>query len=195
MIMNSMLTGFSWSLVCLLIGTASVAHSIEEPEYQLVESIEAIEIRRYEPVVQAVTRLPDSAESSGGFRILAGYIFGANDQEQKIAMTAPVQETLGVERPEMAFTMPVEYALEDLPTPADGRVRLQIEPAKTVAVVRFSGWATLSRVSRYEQELRAVLNNNAIQVIGEASLNQYNPPWTLPFLRRNEIMIEVASSS
>ncbi|MEH6569139.1 MAG: heme-binding protein [Halioglobus sp.] len=172
-----------------------MAHSIEEPGYQVVESIDAIEIRVYAPVVQAVTSLPDSAESSAGFRRLAGYIFGGNDQEQKIAMTAPVQETLGVETPEMAFTMPVEYTLDDLPTPADGRVSLRIEPAKTVAVVRFSGWATSSRVSHYEQELRAVLNNNSIQVVGEASLNQYNPPWTLPFLRRNEIMIEVASSS
>lgn len=192
---KTMLAGLKSSLVLLLIGTANMAHSIEEPGYQVVESIDAIEIRSYSPVVQAVTNLPDSSESSEGFRRLAGYIFGGNDQEQKIAMTAPVRETLGVEHPEMAFTMPVEYALDDLPTPADGRVRLKIEPAKTVAVVQFSGWATRSRVSRYEQELRAVLNNNAIQIVGEASLNQYNPPWTLPFLRRNEIMIEVASSS
>jgi hypothetical protein len=195
MIMKSKLAGFSWIFMSALMGATNMAHSIEEPRYEVVESIDAIEIRSYAPVVQAVTSLSDPAASSEGFRRLAGFIFGANDQQQKIAMTAPVQEILGVERPEMAFTMPVEYNLEDLPAPADGRVSLRNEPAKTVAVVRFSGWATRSRVDRFEQELRAVLNLNAIQVIGEASLNQYNPPWTLPFLRRNEIMIEVASSS
>lgn len=194
MFMTSKLAGFGRLFTYLLMGVASMAHSVEEPQYEVVESIDAVEIRSYAPVVQAVTRLTDTADTAAGFRILAGYIFGANDQEQKIAMTAPVRETLGVDRPEMAFTMPVEYALEDLPAPEDDRVILQNEPAKTVAVLRFSGWATESRVDRFEQELRTVLETNAIETIGGASLNQYNPPWTLPFLRRNEIMIEVASS-
>jgi hypothetical protein len=181
-------------LACLLMGVVSMAHSVEEPQYDVLKSIDTVEIRYYAPVVQAVTRLTGTEDTSAGFRILAGYIFGANDQEQKIAMTAPVRETLTAESPEMAFTMPVEYALEQLPAPKDERVILQNEPAKTVAVLRFSGWATDSRVDRFEQELRAILATNAIETTGVASLNQYNPPWTVPFLRRNEIMIEVAPS-
>jgi hypothetical protein len=68
-------------------------------------------------------------------------------------------------------------------------------PARTVAVVKFSGWATQSRTQRFERELRAALTDTSIEIIGTASLNQYNPPWTLPFLRRNEVMIEVARPS
>jgi hypothetical protein len=195
MITKSILYGLQFLAIVMLLGAAGVAESIEEPQYRVLESIDEIEIRHYQATVQAVTRLPGKSSSSEGFRRLAGFIFGGNDQEQKIAMTAPVQEKLGAERPEMAFTMPSEYTLEDLPTPADSRVSLHNVPAKTVAVVTFSGWATSSRVARFERELRATLKRSDIATTDEVSLNQYNPPWTLPFLRRNEIMIEVAPSS
>ena len=187
--------GLKWPLVVILIGVTGMAHSIEEPQYRVLESIDKIEIRRYQPVVQAVTTLPGRSHSSAGFRRLAGFIFGGNNQEQRIAMTAPVGETLGAATTEMAFTLPGKYTLEDLPRPSDSRVKLHNVPARTVAVVTFSGWATRSRITHFEQELRAALNRGSIEITGEASLNQYNPPWTLPFLRRNEIMIEVAESS
>jgi hypothetical protein len=195
MITTTRLVGLQWLLLITLAGVTGMAHSIEEPKYQVLESIDDIEIRHYGPVVQAVTTLPGRSHTSEGFRRLAGFIFGGNNAEQKIAMTAPVQETLGVASPEMSFTMPGEYLLDDLPTPADSRVSLHNVPAKTVAVVSFSGWATRSRVERFERELRATLSRQSIEIAGEASLNQYNPPWTLPFLRRNEVMIEVALSS
>jgi hypothetical protein len=186
------ITGF---IFFMLTGVSSMANSVEEPQYSVLDSIDDIEIRRYEAVVQAVTTLPGSSHTSEGFRRLAGFIFGGNDQQKKIAMTAPVQETLSAARPEMAFTMPDEYTLEDLPTPDDSRVSLHKVPARVVAVVTFSGWATAGRIARFEGQLRATLEQNAIEVAGDASLNQYNPPWTLPFLRRNEIVIEVKPSS
>lgn len=176
-------------------GFSHMSHSIEEPRYEVVKSLEGVEIRHYEPTIQAVTVLPGSASSSEGFRRLAGFIFGGNERQQKIAMTAPVQETLGAPSPTMAFTMPAQYSFEQLPAPDDGRVTLQDVPAKTVAVVAFSGWATRAKVERYERELLKSLKANEISTTGSSSLNQYNPPWTLPFLRRNEIMIEVKLSS
>ena len=182
-------------LAFALLGVAGMAHSVEEPQYSVLESVGNVEIRQYDPMIQAVTRLPDNSQSSEGFRRLAGFIFGGNDQQQSIAMTAPVQETLGATRPVMAFTMPGQYTLEDLPTPQDSRITFHKVPARAVAVVSFSGWATSARVTRFESELLENLESNGIEIAGETTLNQYNPPWTLPFLRRNEIMIEVAPSS
>ena len=190
--MNRKLNSTALALVLIAIsGFSHMANSIEEPRFELIQALGDIEIREYEPVIQAVTQLPGSSSSSEGFRRLAGFIFGGNEQEQKIAMTAPVQETLGTAKPTMAFTMPAQYSVAQLPTPDDDRVTLLEVPAKTVAVVSFSGWATDAKVARYERQLREGLSENAIEVTGDSSLNQYNPPWTLPFLRRNEIMIEI----
>ena len=179
----------------IISGFSHMANSIEEPRYELVQAIGDVEIRQYQATIQAVTVLPGKASSSEGFRRLAGFIFGGNEQEQAISMTAPVQETLGAATPTMAFTMPAQYSMEELPIPSDNRVTLQTVPAKTVAVVTFSGWATSSRVASYERQLRRALELNAFATLGSSSLNQYNPPWTLPFLRRNEIMIEVRQPS
>jgi hypothetical protein len=195
MITTTRLIDLKVLLFIVLAGVSGMAHSIEEPQYEVLQSIDGIEIRQYQAVVQAVTTLPGTSHTMEGFKRLAGFIFGGNNKEQKIAMTAPVQETLGENSAEMAFTMPNEYRLGDLPTPTDSRVSLHNVPARTVAVVKFSGWATQSRTQRFERELRAVLTDTAIKIIGTASLNQYNPPWTLPFLRRNEVMIEVALPS
>jgi hypothetical protein len=175
----------------LAMGGSSMAHSIEEPTYETVEKLGQVEIRHYEPVIQAVTTLNSKRSSGSGFQRLAGFIFGGNQQEQSIAMTAPVQETLGVAEPEMAFTMPREYAMEDLPRPNSASVRLNEVPGRTVAVIRFSGWATEGKINRMRSKLDQVLNQHEIPVTGEWSLNQYNPPWTPPFLRRNEIWVEV----
>ncbi len=182
-------------LITVISGFSHVANSIEEADYEVIREVGGIEIRHYPSLIQAVTVLPGAASSSEGFRRLAGFIFGGNEQAQKIAMTAPVQETLGEAQPTMAFTMPAQYALEELPRPEDDRVKLQRLEARTVAVVSFSGWATQARVARFERELRKKLAANEIEISGDTSLNQYNPPWTLPFLRRNEIMIEVDSPS
>lgn len=180
-------------IAAVFYSVSTVAADIEEPSWQLVDKFDSVELRYYEPSIQARTTLADSGETSTGFRRLAGFIFGDNSATQKIAMTAPVQETLAQDYPVMAFTMPGEYSLSDLPQPDDPRVTLEEIPAKTVAVIRFSGWATGSVVSSKTVELLTNLRSREIEVIGVPSLNQYNPPWTLPFLRRNEIMVEIVS--
>ena len=178
-------------LFLLLFPVTAVADSTEEPAWDLVDQIGAVELRRYEPSIQARTPLEHSGETSKCFGRLAGYIFGDNDSGQKIAMTAPVGETLGSDNPVMTFTMPSAYTMDELPEPKDGSVTLHEVPERTVAAIRFSGWATGGKVQRYTRELLATLEKNGIEVTGTPGLNQYNPPWTPPFMRRNEIAVEV----
>lgn len=177
------------SLVTSVMTTQAIA--IEEPVYQVEKAWEAeqIEIRAYAPRIMAVTGMNEDSDS--GFRVLAGYIFGGNAEEQKIAMTAPVQQTMSGEK-EMAFMMPAEYALKDLPQPEDQRVSFREAPAYTAAVIQFSGWASAEKADENWQQLQRFLIAEGIDITGEPTLNQYNPPWTLPFMRRNEIIVPVA---
>ncbi len=182
-------------LVAMLAGGYSVADEIEEPAWQLVKQLDEVEIRQYAPTIQARTPMTEREGSSSGFRRLAGYIFGGNDQEQSIAMTAPVEQTLHTEPSVMAFTLPAKYAWDELPTPDDDSVSLVPVPERTMAAIRFSGWATDGQVDSRTAELLAVLAEHGVRHTGTPTLNQYNPPWTLPFLRRNEIMVEVLPDS
>ena len=179
------------SFVTSVMTTQAIA--IEEPVYQVEKAWEAeqIEIRAYAPRIMAVTGMNEDSDS--GFRVLAGYIFGGNAEEQKIAMTAPVQQTMAGEK-EMAFMMPAEYALKDLPQPEDQRVSFREAPAYTAAVIQFSGWASAEKADENWQQLQRFLIAEGIDITGEPTLNQYNPPWTLPFMRRNEIIVPVAFS-
>ena len=178
------------AMAFLLSILALAAQAIEEPAYTIEQAWEAeqIEIRAYAPRVMAVTGMDENADS--GFRVLAGYIFGGNAEEEKIDMTAPVQQSMAGEK-EMAFMMPAEYALEDLPEPEDQRVSFRKAPAYTAAVIQFSGWASAEKADENWQQLRRFLIKGGIEIVGEPTLNQYNPPWTLPFLRRNEIIVPV----
>ena len=177
------------SLVTSVMTTQAIA--IEEPVYQVEKAWEPeqIEIRAYAPRIMAVTGMNEDSDS--GFRVLAGYIFGGNAEEEKIAMTAPVQQTMAGEK-EMAFMMPAKYALKDLPQPEDLRVSFREAPAYTAAVIQFSGWASAEKADENWQQLQRFLIAEGIDITGEPTLNQYNPPWTLPFMRRNEIIVPVA---
>ena len=184
------------TLLTLVIGivgflTVTGTQAIEEPVYSVEKrwEKEQIELRTYAPRLMAVTTM--QGDEDNGFRVLAGYIFGGNAQEQKIAMTAPVQQSMAGQ-PEMAFMMPAEYALEDLPDPDDERVEFRQAPAYTAAVIRYSGWSSAEKADTNWQVLRQFLAAEGIEITGEPTLNQYNPPWTLPFLRRNEIIVPVA---
>jgi len=179
---------FFWLIA--IITNPMTAQAIEEPAFEVQQSWEAeqIEIRQYAPRIMAVTEM--AGRENDGFRVLAGYIFGGNTREQEIAMTAPVQQTMSGPA-EMAFMMPSEFALDELPTPNDERVAFRQAPAYTAAVIRFSGWANAEKADDHWQKLRGFLIREGIEIVGEPTLNQYNPPWTLPFLRRNEIIVPV----
>ena len=168
-----------------------MANSIEEPAYALLYNLGKVEIREYEPVIQAITTLPDNSATGAGFQRLAGFIFGGNSASESIAMTAPVQETLNSGQPVMAFTLPSAYRMDQLPQPNDQRVTLVEVPRRAAAVISFSGWATSGKIKKYSQQLLSTLQQQNIATEGEVMLNQYNPPWTPPFLRRNEIMVNI----
>jgi hypothetical protein len=184
----------------------------EEPTYTVERKIEDVEIRRYEPRVAAETVIGGDEESARnqGFRVLAGYIFGANSGSDKIAMTAPVvqqsSEKIAMTAPVatqrrpsgewvIRFFMPSKYTLDTLPTPDDDRVHLVDVPEETVAVLRFTGSIAPRAVAERSEQLLKVLYRNGIEPNGDPLAWFYDPPWTLPCRRRNEVVAALAEDS
>ncbi len=196
--------------------------SEETPKYEVLATDGNKEIRAYAPYLVAKTTVKnsgngyDSKATGEAFRILAGYIFGGNQKKQKISMTAPVEmknvssnsdssekismtapvtQSISGEQMQMTFSMPSQYKLEDLPTPDDNRISFEQIPAKTVAVIRFSGWRSDDKAKQKADELRTWIEKaNRYQLITGPVFAGYDPPWTIPWFRRNEIMFEVKAT-
>lgn len=184
----------------------------EEPPYTVERRFGDVEIRRYGSRIAAETTIDadEEAARNEGFRRLARYIFGGNKGNTKIAMTAPVAQEQGqkiaMTAPVAAqrgsagqwvirFFMPSSHTMETLPTPNDERVRLVHVPGERVAVLRFSGAYGPSVIASRTEELRKTLRDNKIETAGEPLMWFYDPPWTLPFRRRNEVAVSVASTA
>jgi hypothetical protein len=183
----------------------------EEPTYTKARLTDGVEIRNYGPRIAAQTTIFDQdgadpqAALSAGFRRLAGYIFGKNHRKTKIAMTAPVSQQPGEQIAMTApvaqtpvpggsvirFFMPAEWAMEKLPCPVDDTVVLVDVPAETVAVLRFTGDRGPEAVKTRTARLLDVLENNGFKATGTPFAWFYDPPWTLPFRRRNEVAVAV----
>ena len=193
-------------LVFLLFG--SLAMAVEEPAFATVVKDGAFEVRDYPALVVAeVTVSGDQKEAANkGFRLLAGYIFGGNKRRDSIAMTAPVaqqpiSEKIAMTAPvtqiqsagmwTVRFTMPSSYTMDTLPEPNAPNVHLRSLPPARFAVLRFSGLARQGDVEAKSEELIAAVAAHHLRASGPVSLAQYNPPWTLWFMRRNEVMIAV----
>lgn len=189
----------------LIAGVAAIAptvyaRAIETPAYTVESKQEGFEVRRYEGRLVAEVEVegdPNTA-SNAGFRILANFIFGANEARSEVAMTAPVDRRASKgkgegedERWVITFTMPSKYTKDTLPTPTDSRITIRELPATSYAVVRFSGAPTEKTVQRRIRELEAAVAEAGYETRGEAVYARYDPPWTLGFLRRNEILIEI----
>lgn len=176
-----------------------MAGELEEPSYDVVSTHEGFEVRRYTATVQARVRRSsaDGRGNSGGFRRLAGYIFGGNERGQRIAMTAPVHLWEDESSEAMlAFTLPSEHAFVDLPTPRDPGVHLLEVEAHTVAVLAFSGLSRPGKVGRLETDLRRMVADANLEATGPVRLAIYdNPNTTLPFQRRNELHLPINASS
>ena len=171
-----------------------MAETLEEPAYEVIHTHDGFEVRRYAPTVQArvQTGSRDGGAASGGFRRVAGYIFGGNSERASIAMTAPVQMWEEEGSGWLAFTMPSAYAMETLPAPNDAGVRLHPTSVATVAVARFSGRTTPKKTARVEARLRAAVERKGYVAAGPAVLAVYENPWTtLPFMRRNELHLHL----
>ena len=177
-------------------GGESVASQLEEPKYDLVQSFGDFEIRRYHTNIQARVQMNTGGSASGGFRRVARYIFGGNQTGESIAMTAPVSMWDENDTGWLAFTMPSAYALETLPAPHDGGVVLLEQEEKTVAVFSFSGRTTAGKTARIEQKLRKAITKEGFSPVGPAVLAVYENPWTtLPFMRRNELHLEIQANT
>ncbi|MBK7657762.1 MAG: heme-binding protein [Betaproteobacteria bacterium] len=188
---------------------------IEEPAFDTEKSSGDFEVRRYAPRIVAQAEVEGDlwGASNDGFRVIAGYIFGNNvavtgGGAEKIAMTAPVttepiagkiamtapvtMERTGDAaggRYRMHFVMPAQYTMATLPRPKDERVKLLELPPQRMAVVKFSGLSGEGKVKEKTDELLAWVKTEGLEAAGPVQLARYDPPWTLPFLRRNEVMV------
>ena len=205
-------------LSSILIASSTMA--TEEPKYTLLEKSEPFELRAYAPQLIAEVKVEgDLDKASGqGFRLIAAFIFGQNQVSEKIAMTTPVgiesndqQKSakiamtvpVGIEsaNPEkgaanqwtISFVMPSEYTLETLPKPLNSQVKIRQLPAEIRAAITFSGFYSEDTVLEKTKALEDWIKTKNMQAIGSPQFARYNPPWTLPFMRRNEIMMDVAN--
>ena len=180
----------------------------EEPKYTVLEKTPPFELRAYEPLILAEVKVQGDMDqaSNQGFRLIAAYIFGKNKIDKKMSMTAPVgfeekstaiamTVPVGIESNQsistVSFVMPSQYTITSLPEPLDEKVQLREVPATKKAVITFSGFYNEEKVKEKTLELEGWIQSKNLQAIGSPNFARYNPPWTLPFLRRNEVMIEV----
>ena len=199
------------------------AMAIEEPKYAVIVSDAQFEVRHYAPVLIAETIVEGDmdAASSKGFRLIADFIFGNNlssdtDKKSKIAMTAPVtvepqSSKIAMTAPvtvepqaaesnmktaktwRINFVMPSQYTLANIPKPKNNAVSLREVPSKYFIVHKYSGFNTVARVQTKTDETVEWAIKRSYKMIGTPQLSRYDPPWTLPMFRRNEIMLEIAA--
>lgn len=182
--------------------------AIETPRYEVTAAAGPIELRAYAPLLAAEVRVAGERERAinEGFRLLADYIFGNNQAAAKVAMTAPVTQSKAAKIAMTApvtqtaaggewavrFIMPAKYALDTIPKPNNPAVQLIEEPGRRFAAIRFSGFAGANTLAQKENDLRDHLAAAGLKAAGPPVFAFYDPPWTLPFLRRNEILLPLA---
>jgi|TARA_B110001454_G_scaffold202137_1_gene209031 hypothetical protein len=175
-----------------------MAEDLEEPKYDLVCNFGSFETRLYHDTIQARVNTNDDGRDniSNGFRTIAGYIFGSNNSGEKIAMTTPVHMWSEQGMMKMAFTMPSEHDLSDLPVPNNSSIEFVEVTGRLTAVMKFSGFTGRRKVRKLSNNLLKLISQNKLEPISSHILAIYDNPWTtLPFLRRNEILITIKDNS
>ena len=197
--------------ISLLIPFATMA--TETPAYTVIQKTGDYEVRQYAPRIIAEVSVSGDLDTatSEGFRTLASFIFGNNrapnsptitvaaEESVKIEMTAPVTvEPVGFKNTftdtrdwRVEFSMPSQYTLETLPRPNNTSVRIRALPNQTYAAVRYSGMNTGHRINEETRRLLDWIQAEGLFVLGSPELARYNPPWTLPIFRRNEILVPI----
>ncbi|MEI6710889.1 MAG: heme-binding protein [bacterium] len=185
-----------------------VVRNIEKPAYTLVEKREGYEIRDYAPYMVAEVEVTGSRQQglNAGFRMLADYIFGNNTAKTGIAMTAPVSESasapIAMTAPVMeqgsndgkrkvTFSMPSKYTMDSIPKPNNPLVTLREIPAQRVAVKVFGWYAGDSHIQSMESALLSALKKDGFVTTQLPSYAGYNPPFSAPWMRRNEVMVVI----
>jgi hypothetical protein len=186
------LAALSTAAVLGLAATKFSDRSIETPEYEVLQRYGEVEIRRYPQMLVAQTSMASAsfdAAGSNGFRTVANYIFGGNERNQKIAMTAPVVMNMG-DSATMYFVMPKQYGRADLPQPNSSAVKITEVASKVLAVVRFGGFSNDRNIRAHCDELAQTLREQGIEPASDFMYMGYNAPWDV-FNRRNEVAVEV----
>jgi hypothetical protein len=182
--------------------------AIEEPDYDILESAEDFELRRYDSYIVAETVVEEAFDDAGneGFRRLFSYISGENRKKASISMTAPVSQEKDYEQISMTapvnqqsvagrwrvtFMMPSGYTLETLPEPIDERVTLKEVEGKLVAALKYSGTWSKKRFEMKKERLESLIQERGLISMGEPVFARYNPPFMPWFMRRNEVLITV----
>lgn len=198
------------AIMLLQLTGATTAMATEEAPYTVLKTDGVFELREYPPQILAEIIVEGELEDAGNkaFRPLFRYISGDNKSRGKIAMTAPVSQEQKGEKISMtapvsqqsiqgkwavSFMMPASYTMETLPTPDDSNIKLRQVPARRVAVVRYSGFWSEEKYLLQKEKLEKWIKDNRFTVTGDPVWARYNPPITLWFMRRNEILIPVAA--
>ena len=166
--------------------------NIETPKYKVIKTYDEVEVRLYPKMVIAKTNLADKSfdnQGSNGFRTIAGYIFGGNEKNEKIAMTAPVVMNMG-DSASMYFVMPKSYDKSELPTPNSKNVQIVEVAEKTLAVITYGGFSSDEKIEKHRKLLEQILQKNKIRTKGAFLYMGYNAPWDI-INRKNEVAIEV----
>ena len=166
--------------------------NIESYSYQVVKKYKDFEIRNYEASLFTTVKLSSKGykdTSRKGFSILAGYIFGDNDKNKKIAMTSPVAMSLE-DSATMMFMVPREFDKKTLPKPNQPQINFVEEPAKKIAAISFTGWANDEKILKYQKKLKLILETENISYTNQFYFFGYNPPYEI-FNRKNEVIVEL----
>jgi len=198
-----------WLIFCAMFFVSTgEGMAYEEAKYTVIIKEGSYELRQYEPHIVAETTVDGDFDKSGneGFRRLFKYISGENQKKQSIAMTTPVSQEAGSEKIAMtapvsqeqtggqwriAFVMPSEYTMDTLPQPVDPKVALRQVPARRMASITYSGTWSKERYEEHKALLEAFMQKQKLHPLGEPVLARYNSPFTLWFLRRNEVLVPV----
>lgn len=162
-------------------------------KYHIIEKKRDIEIRQYDPYIIAKIQAPGKRKESirYGFIKLARYIFGDNKSSKKIAMTAPVLQQESPPVWDICFIMPRKYAFNEVPKPKEASISLKKIKASTFICIKFSGNPTDEKLQKKLIRLKQFIKDRKIATLGNPIYAFYNPPWTIPIFRRNEIWFEV----
>ena len=183
--------------VLIGIGQIFISRSTQQTEqhlYKVIKKFDKFEIRKYDPALFSSVKLNKKGykeSASEGFGILAGYIFGDNATNEKIAMTSPVVMELG-DTSKMLFMVPKNYTLKNLPTPKNGNIVFEKQEEKIMAAIRFNGWADDEKIEKYKSILMHELDKEKLNYINKFTFLGYNPPYEV-LNRRNEVVVELVN--
>ncbi len=172
--------------------------AVEEPRYTVLVSDPPFEVRRYAAFTVAQTQVSGDfdAASRSGFRRIASYIFGDNVQadqgaQRKISMTAPVTVVPEDQGWRVHFVMPSAESVQTLPQPLNPQIQLRPVPEHETVSVRFGGFTTQASIQEQTERLKAWARARNLKLSPTAQVARYDDPFTLPWNRRNEILIEL----